>query len=93
MSVTPLRWTEEPLVVAPVYLRWALLHGLVGDTARWVLREGEGSEARWHLLDVKEAPTPEDLVSELAPTTGLPIAEALIDEAKRRLPDSIFCSQ
>jgi hypothetical protein len=47
-------------------------------------------EARFHVLDVKESPSSEDLVAEMATKTGLPIAEALIDEARRRLPSSVF---
>jgi len=91
MPEAPIRWTEEPIVVAPGYLRWALMRGMVDGTTQWVLREDSGREVSFHVLDVTETPAPEDLVSELAPTMGLPIAEALVVEARRRLPHSVFC--
>jgi len=87
---TPLAWTEEPIVIAPAYLRWALAHGTVDGTCRWVLQERDEHGTTWHVLEVKESPTAEDLVAEMAPTTGLPIAEALLVEARRRLPHSVF---
>jgi hypothetical protein len=65
------------------------MRGLVENSARWALYE-RVPEARFHVLDVKESPSSEDLVAEMATKTGLPIAEALIDEARRRLPSSVF---
>jgi hypothetical protein len=81
-------WVRPPVKLSPPYLRWALFRGETLKGIRWALCEGDG-DPHWHRLHLAEYPTVAELIAEMTPILGRPIADTLADVVIEALPEAI----